>query len=62
MFKYLFVNDSNKIKIVFHVEIKTRLRMENVCYHYVQNILFSHWLSKNVKRQNYNSYFSFVQM
>jgi hypothetical protein len=62
IFKYLVGNDSNKIKIAFHVEIKTWLSKENVCYHSVQNILFSHWLSKNVNMQNYNSYFSFVQM
>jgi hypothetical protein len=62
MFKYLFGNDSNKIKIAFHLKIKTRLSKENVCYHSVQNILLSHWLSKNVNIQNYNCYFSFVWM
>jgi hypothetical protein len=32
-----------------HEEIKSRLNMENVCYHTVQNLLASFLLSKNVK-------------
>jgi hypothetical protein len=30
-------------------EIKSRLNSGNICYHSVQNLLFSHFLSKNIK-------------
>jgi len=34
-------------------EIKSRLRLGNVCYHWVQNLLSSRLLSKNLKIKIY---------
>jgi hypothetical protein len=38
-------------------EIKSRLKSGNVCYHSVQNILFSSLLSKNLKIYIYRTFF-----
>jgi hypothetical protein len=32
-----------------HKEVKSRPNLENACYQYFQNILFSRLLSKNIK-------------
>jgi len=32
-----------------HEEIKSKLKPGNVCYHSVQNVLYSSLLSKNIK-------------
>jgi hypothetical protein len=52
-FKYLgkIVTYQNSIQ----EEIKSRLNSGNVCYHSVQNILFSSLLSKNVKIKIYRT-------
>jgi hypothetical protein len=46
-FKYLrmMVTHQNCI----HDEIKSRLNLRNACYSVVQNLLFSHLLSKNIE-------------
>jgi hypothetical protein len=46
-FKYLrtTLTDQNCI----HEEIKSRLTLGNACYHWVQSLLSSHLLSRNVK-------------
>jgi hypothetical protein len=36
--------------------VKSRLNLGIVCYHAVQNLLFSHLLSKNVKIKIYKTY------
>jgi uncharacterized membrane protein len=36
-------------------EIKSRLKSGNTCYHSVQNLLSSSWLSKNVKIKTYRT-------
>ena len=46
-FKYLGTTLTNQNSIA--EEIKSRLRSRNVCYHSVQNLLFSRLLSKNLK-------------
>jgi hypothetical protein len=46
-FKYLGMTVTNKILI--QEEVKRRLNSGNACYHSVQNLLFSHPLSKNIK-------------
>jgi hypothetical protein len=37
-----------------HEEIKSRLKSGNAWYHFVQNLLLSSLLSKNINMQNYN--------
>jgi len=44
----LFGNNSNQSKNSIHEKIKSRLKSWNACYHYVQNLLFSSLLSKNI--------------
>ena len=52
-FKYLgtTLTDQNSIP----EELKSRLRLENACYHSVQNLLFSRLLSKNLKMKIYRT-------
>ena len=38
-----------------HVEIKSRIKSGNACYHSVQNLLYSSLLSKNVKIKIYRT-------
>jgi len=52
-FKYLATTLSNQISI--QDEIKNRLKSRNVCYHYVQNLLSSSLLSKNLKIKVYRT-------
>jgi hypothetical protein len=46
-FKHLGRTVTNQNSI--HEEIKSRLKLENACYHSVQNLLSSSLLSKSVK-------------
>jgi hypothetical protein len=46
-FKYLGTTLTNQNDI--HDEIKSILNSGNACYHFVQNILSSHLISKNLK-------------
>jgi UDP-galactopyranose mutase len=46
-FKYLGTALANQNSI--QTEIKCRLKLGNVCYYSVENILFSRLLSKNLK-------------
>jgi hypothetical protein len=46
-FKYLGKTPRNQNSI--QVEIKSRLKSQNACYHLVQNLLSSSLLSKNTK-------------
>ena len=50
-FKYLGTTLTNQNSI--QEEIKRRLKLGNVCYHSVQNLLFSSLLSKNLKIKIY---------
>jgi hypothetical protein len=50
-FKYLVTTLTNQNSI--REEIKNRLKSGNVCYHLVQNLLSSSWLSKNLKTKIY---------
>ena len=50
-FKYLGTTLTNRNSIA--EEIKSRLRSENACYHSVQNLLPSRFLSKNLKIKIY---------
>jgi len=52
-FKYLGKTLTNQNSIA--EEIKSRLRSGNVCYHSVQNLLFSRLLSKNLKIEIYRT-------
>ena len=52
-FKYLGTTLTNKNSIV--EEIKSRLRSGNACYHSVQNLLSSTFLSKNLKIKIYRN-------
>jgi hypothetical protein len=36
-------------------EIQSRLKSENACYHSVQNLLYSSFLSKNIKNKIYRT-------
>jgi hypothetical protein len=40
---------------VIQEEIKSRLKLGNACYHLVQNLLPSSWLSKNIKIEAYRT-------
>ena len=52
-FKYLGTTLTNQNSI--SEEITSRLRSENACYHSVQNLLSSRFLSKNLKIKIYRS-------
>jgi len=52
-FKYLGTTLTNQNCIA--EEIKSRLRSGNACYHSVQNLLSSRWLSKNLKMKIYRT-------
>ena len=52
-FKYLGTTLTNQNSI--QEEIKSRLKLENACYHSVQNLLSSTLLSKNVKIKIYRN-------
>jgi hypothetical protein len=52
-FKYLGVSLTNQNSIL--EEIKSRLRLGNVCYHSVQNLLSSRLLSKKLKIKIYRT-------
>jgi hypothetical protein len=50
----MFGNDLNKSKF-YSGEIKSRLKSGHVCYHSVQSLLSSSWLSRNVKINVYRT-------
>jgi hypothetical protein len=52
-FKYLgtMLTDQNSVQ----AEIRSRLKLENACYHSVQNLLSSRLLSKNLKIKIYTT-------
>jgi hypothetical protein len=50
-FRYLGTALTNQNSI--HEEIKSRLKSANACYHLVQNLLSSRFLSKNIKIKIY---------
>jgi len=52
-FKYLRTTLTNQISI--QEEIKSRLKSGNACYHSVQNLLSSGFLSKNLKFKIYRT-------
>jgi len=52
-FKYLGTTLTNQNSIP--EEIKSRLRLGNACYHSVQNLLSSRFLSKNLKIKIYRT-------
>ena len=52
-FKYLGTNLTDQNSIA--EEIKSRLKLGNACYHSVQNLLSSRFLSKNLKIKIYRS-------
>jgi len=52
-FKYLGTTVTHQNSIL--EEIKSRLRLGNVCYHSVQNLLSSRLLSKNLKIKIYRT-------
>jgi len=52
-FKYLGANLTNQYSI--QEEVKNRLKSGNACYHLVQNLLSSSWLSKNIKIKIYRT-------
>ena len=52
-FKYLGTNLTNQNSIA--EEIKSRLRSGNACYHFMQNLLSSRLLSKNLKFKIYRT-------
>jgi flagellar hook assembly protein FlgD len=51
--QYLGTTRTNQNSI--HEEIKKRLSSGSACYHAVQNLQFSHLLSKNVKIKTYKT-------
>jgi hypothetical protein len=51
-FKYLGTTLTNQNG--FHDEIKSRLNSGNACYHSVQNLLSSHFISKKIKIKIYD--------
>jgi len=57
-FKYLGTTLTNQNSIA--VEIKSRLRSGNACYHSVQNLLSSRMLSKNLKNYKFARCFVWV--
>ena len=57
-FKYLGTTLTNQNSIP--EEIRSRLRSGNACYHSVQNLLSSRFLSKNLKIKNCNFAACFV--
>jgi hypothetical protein len=52
-FKYLRTTLKNQNSI--HEQIKSRLKSGNACYHFVQNVLSSSLLSKNIKLKIYRN-------
>jgi hypothetical protein len=52
-FKYLGTILTNQNDI--HDEIKSRLNSGNACYYSVQNLLYSHFISKNLKIKTYGT-------
>jgi hypothetical protein len=52
-FKYLGTTPTDPN--CMHKEIKSRLTLENACYHLVQSLLSSHLLSRNVKFKIYKT-------
>jgi hypothetical protein len=52
-FKYLGMTLTNQNDI--HVEIRSRLNLDNACYCLVQNLLSSHLISKNLKIKIYKT-------
>jgi len=57
-FKYLGTTLTNKTSI--QVEIKSRLKSGNACYHSVQNLLSSSLLSRNLKIKMYRTRLFFL--
>ena len=53
LFKYLGTPVTNRSSI--DEEIKSRLKSRNACYHSVQNVLCSSFLSKNLKIKIYRT-------
>jgi hypothetical protein len=53
-FKYLGMKVTNQNLIL--EEIKSRLNLDNACYHSVQNLFSSHLLSKNLKIRTHKNY------
>jgi len=53
--KYKYLGTTLTDKNSIHVEIKSRLKLGNACYHSVQNLLSSSLLSKNVKIKIYRT-------
>jgi hypothetical protein len=51
-FKYLGTTVTNQNSILGEIK---RLNSDNACYHSVQNLLFSHLLSKNLKIRIYKT-------
>jgi hypothetical protein len=51
--KYLGMTLTNQNGI--HDEIKSRLNLGNACYYSVQNLLSSHFISKNLKSKIYKT-------
>jgi hypothetical protein len=52
-FKYLGMVLTNQNDV--HDEIKSRVHLENACYYSVQNLLFSHLISRNLKIKIYKT-------